>query len=86
MSPVQALLKSRKFLVLALDTVISLVLYFVTKYTAPSAVEDVKTVIVALQPVALVLIGAIAYEDGKSMQAEALVEAARIQQEPASAQ
>jgi hypothetical protein len=36
--------------------------------------------------VALVLIGAIAYEDGKSMQAEPLVEAAQIQKEPASAQ
>jgi chromate transport protein ChrA len=71
MNPVQALLKSRKFLVLALDTVISLVLYFVTKYAAPSAVEDVKTVILALQPVVLVLIGAIAYEDGQAMKAKA---------------
>ena len=35
MNPVQALLKSRKFLVLALDTVISLVLYFVTTHSAP---------------------------------------------------
>ncbi len=57
-----------------------------TKYAAPSAVEDVKVVIVALQPVVLILIGAIAYEDGKSMQAEALVGMAKIQKEPASAQ
>ena len=71
MSPVQALLKSRKFLVLALDTVVSLVLYFSVKYLAAGAVEDIKTVIVALQPVALVLIGAIAYEDGQAMKAEA---------------
>ncbi len=52
----------------------------------PSAVEDVKTVIGARQPVVPAKIGAIAYEDGKSMQAEALVEAARVQKEPTSAQ
>ena len=59
----------------AIDIVISLVLYFVTKYAAPSAVEDIKTVILALQPVVLVLIGAIAYEDGQAMKAEATVTA-----------
>ena len=71
---------------LLLDTAVSLVLYFSAKYLAAGAVEDIKTVIVALQPVVLVLIGAIAYEDGKSRQAEALVEAAQIQKEPAGAQ
>ena len=71
MNPLQALLKSRKFLVLVLDTVVSLVLYFSAKYLAAGAVEDIKTVIVSLQPVALVLIGAIAYEDGQAMKAEA---------------
>jgi hypothetical protein len=43
----------------------------VAKYLAAGAVEDIKTVIVALQPVVLVLIGAIAYEDGQAMKAEA---------------
>ncbi len=71
MNPFQALLKSRKFLVLVLDTVVSLVLYFSAKYLAAGAVEDIKTVILALQPVVLVLIGAIAYEDGQAMKAEA---------------
>ncbi len=65
------MLKSQKFLVLALDTVVSLVLYFAAKYLAAGAAENIKTVIVALQPVALVLIGAIAYEDGQAMKAEA---------------
>ena len=59
MNPFQALLKSRKFLVLLLDTTVSLVLYFSAKYLAAGAVEDIKTVILALQPVVLVLIGAI---------------------------
>ena len=71
MNPFQALLKSRKFLVLLLDTTVSLVLYFSAKYLAAGAVEDIKTVILALQPVVLVLIGAIAYEDGQAMKAEA---------------
>jgi hypothetical protein len=57
--------------VLLLDTTASLVLYFSAKYLAAGAVEDIKTVILALQPVVLVLIGAIAYEDGQAMKAEA---------------
>ncbi len=42
-------------------------------------------IIAALEPVALILIAAIAYEDGKSRQTEALVEAAKIRKEPNSA-
>lgn len=49
----------------------SLVLYFSAKYLATGAVQDIKTVIVALLPVALVLIDAIADEDGQAMKAEA---------------
>ena len=79
MNPFQALLKSRKFLVLLLDTVVSLVLYFSAKYLAAGAVEDIKTVILALQPVVLVLIGAIACEDGQAMKAEAVATANKPQ-------
>ncbi len=43
-------------------------------------------VIVALQTVVLMLMAAMAYEDGKSRQAEALVGMAKLQKEPASAQ
>lgn len=62
MTPMQALLQSRKFLILLLDTAISLVLFFVGKY-ALAALEDIKFIILALQPVALMLIYAIAKED-----------------------
>lgn len=55
--PFLALLHSRKFLVLLLDTIISVVLYY------SGGVEDVKFLITALQPVALMLIYAIAKED-----------------------
>ena len=51
MNPFQALLKSRKFLVLLMDITVSLVLYFSAKYLAGGAVEDIKTAIVALKKV-----------------------------------
>jgi hypothetical protein len=84
-NPFQVLLKSRKFLVLPLDIAVSLMLYFSAKYLAAGTVEDIETVILALQPVVLVLISAIAYEDGQAMKAEALVETAKLRKEPASA-
>ena len=58
-----ALLKSRKFLILGVDTVLSLILYFTGKYLAPATVDDIKFVIVALQPVFGIIIGGIALED-----------------------
>ena len=54
--PLGSLLYSRKFLVLMLDTVISVVLYY---YGGP----DVEFLIAALQPVVMMLIFAIAKED-----------------------
>lgn len=45
-----------KFLTLLVDTVVSLVLYFSGKYAAPSALEDIKIVILAIQPIVAVLI------------------------------
>ena len=60
----KALLRSRKFVVLLLDVVLSLVLFFVGKY-ALNALEDVKFVLGAFQLVALAVIGGIAYEDGQ---------------------
>ncbi len=38
----KALLRSQKFLILCLDTVVSLVLYFAAKYASPLLAEDVK--------------------------------------------
>ena len=62
MNPWKLLFASRKFWLLILDTVISLSLYFVGKY-AGIAFEDVKLVILTLQPVFIMLIYAIAKED-----------------------
>jgi hypothetical protein len=65
MNPLAGLLRSRKFWLLVLDTAISLILYFVGKYAPAGVFEDVKVIILALQPVFIVIIGAIAYEDGQ---------------------
>lgn len=61
-NPVLGLLRSRKFLVAILDMLVTLVTFFVGKY-AGWALEDVTVVIGALQPVVLILIAAIAWED-----------------------
>ena len=39
------MLRSRKFLTLILDTVVSLVIYFVVKYVAPALADDVHGLI-----------------------------------------
>ena len=62
-NPIQGLLRSRKFLLLCLDTIISLTLFFVVKYTAPAMAEDIGFAIAALQPVFVAIILAIAIED-----------------------
>ena len=51
MNPFAALFKSRKFLLLLADTFGSLLLYFVAKYAAPAIAEDIKVVLLAMQPV-----------------------------------
>jgi hypothetical protein len=67
--PINSLLQSRKFLLLVLDTVISLVLLLGAKYLAVSVFDDVKFLIAAIQPIFVVIIGAIAYEDGQNAKA-----------------
>lgn len=67
-NPFKALVMSRKFWLLILDTVISITLYFVSKY-APVAFDDVKFAILALQPVFVAIILAIAWEDNNKLPA-----------------
>lgn len=62
--PLERLLYSRKFLIMVCDIVIpSIVLYFVGKYGSASLYDDIKFLILALQPVVLAVIVAIAWED-----------------------
>lgn len=72
-NPFASLAHSRKFWLLYADVVGSLVLYFAVKYAAPSVADDVKFVIAALQPVFLVLIGAIVAEDNSERDAQARI-------------
>jgi hypothetical protein len=65
-SPFQKLLGSRKFLLLVLDTVISIVLWVAASY-APQAEEGVKFLIGALQPVVIMVIISIAWEDAAQL-------------------
>ena len=62
LSPLAKLLKSRKFLLLLLDTVVSVVVWVVASYF-PGSQEAAEFFIKALQPVVIVLIAAIAWED-----------------------
>ena len=80
-NPFLSLLRSRKFWLVILDTVISVVLYFVGKYAGASLFEDVKMLIGVLQPVFVVIIAAIAYEDKAAIQADAEVETQRLYNE-----
>jgi hypothetical protein len=61
-NPFSGLIHSRKFWLLILDTVVSLLIYFISKYV-PGAAEDVKLVIGLIQPVFVSIIIAIAVED-----------------------
>lgn len=60
-----SLLKSRKFLLLVLDVLMSAALYFGGKYAGASAFEDIQFLIAGLQPVFVAVIASVAYEDGQ---------------------
>lgn len=57
------LFKDAKFLILLLDTIISIVLYFVGKYAGAGLFDDIQFLIYALQPVFLAVIAAIAAQE-----------------------
>ena len=57
------LIYSRKFWIAVVDVISGWVLYFIPKYLAPEAAQDIMTVYLSVQPVIVMLIGAIAYED-----------------------
>jgi len=61
--------KSRKFWYMIVDVVVSVTSFFVGKYVAPAATEDILFLIGALQPVVITLIAAVAYEDGQEKRA-----------------
>ena len=57
--------KSPQFWTAIADAVISLILYFAAKYLAPEYVEDVKVLILALQPIVGMVIAGLFVQDVK---------------------
>ena len=62
-SAASSLWQSRKFLLLLLDTLISLVVFFVGKYASPASAQDLLFLVGSLQPVFVAIILGIAHED-----------------------
>ncbi len=73
-NPFASLLHSRKFWLMILDLVISLITYFGGRYLAPAASTDLIYLIGLLQPVIVALICGIAYEDGAAKAGGVIVE------------
>ena len=69
MNPIQSLFKSRKFLLLVLDTMFALALYFLGRYAPLAWLEDTEFVILVMQPVFIAIILAIAWEDAAAKRA-----------------
>lgn len=78
-NPLAALFHSRKFLIAIFDALASIAGYFAAKYGGPSLTDDVKVLIITLQPVFIILIAAIATEDAAEKTASQVV----VQQTPA---
>ena len=60
--------KSRKFWIMVVDVVVSLIVTVGGWYLAPEVLDRIISVVGILQAPVLFVIGAIAYEDGKFMQ------------------
>lgn len=61
------LLRSRKFLIAVFDAVVvGVLIYFSSKYGSANLAEDIQYLVTILQPVVLMIIGSIAYEDGQA--------------------
>lgn len=64
-----SLFKSRKFWIMIVDVTVSLATYFVTRYAAPDIAKDVLFIIGILQAPILAVIGSLAYQNGKHIEA-----------------
>ncbi len=63
------LLKSRKFLLLLLDTVIAATAFAVSQFASPEVADKIMVVVALLQPVFVAIILAIAVEDSAALKA-----------------
>jgi hypothetical protein len=63
MSPIALLFQSRKFLILLVDAVVSIVSLLLARFLSPDDVKFVLAIIAILQPVIYAVIAGIAKED-----------------------
>jgi hypothetical protein len=64
------LLMSRKFWIMVVDVVVSIVSFFVTKYAAPDMAKDVLFLIATVQPVVIAVIVAITVQNVEGIRKE----------------
>lgn len=81
----KTLLKSRSFWTVVLDFVFSVILYFIGKYLGESGASDVRFLIGALQPVALVLVAAFTADDIEERKAQTEIAIAKMDLEESRA-
>jgi len=62
-----SIFKSRKFWIMTCDVIVSLATYFITKYASPDAAKDALTLIGALQPIVLLVVGSMTVQNLKAM-------------------
>ena len=64
-----ALLNSRKFQVMLVDIMVSILFLLIHRFMAPDDADFAWKLVLVIQPIFLMLAGGIAYEDGKSIAA-----------------
>lgn len=74
------LLKSRKFLIMLTDVIISSAVYFVAQYASPELGENIIWLVASWQPVIYAVIAGIATEDAANVTAQSMVDAAIIKE------
>lgn len=77
MNPFAGLLRSRKFLTLIMDTIISTVILVGGWYLAPQAMDKTVAVIAIYQPVFIALIAAITSEDNAQRKLDGVITSAQ---------
>ena len=66
--------QSRKFWLTVADLVVSVSTYFVTKYVNPDLSRDILFLLVAMQPVVIILIASYTYQNTVAMKVRAAKE------------
>ena len=72
--------KSRKFWIMVVDVVVSLVTYFVGRYVSPEAGKDIMTIVLSLQPIIISVVVSITVQNVAGINAQGKVEEAALYQ------